>query len=469
MKRQAWLIRVLLAGALVWTQAASLWAVQTTAPTAATPAKSDSNEEIYKELDLFENALSIVRSDYVEEPQAKQLIYGALKGMLATLDPYSQFLDPDSYNELKIDTGGEFGGLGIEITIKDDLLTVISPIDDTPAYDAGILAGDRIVKIDGELTRGITLMDAVKKLRGKPNTDVKLTILHNGETELKELTLKRAIIKIRSIREASILDDHIGYIRLSDFREHSTEDMEAAINRLKGEQMDSLVLDLRNNPGGLLDVAVSIGELFLDRQQVIVSTKGRLRNQNQEMRSTRDGSLDNIPLVVLVNEGSASASEILAGAIQDHHRGVILGIKSHGKGSVQTIFPLKDGSALRLTTSKWFTPDGRPIHGKGITPDVEVPLERRKEEKTREQKAQELFDRIEAGEKLPETPADTSEKEDKAKSETPSESKETPPPAAKGKESAADRIRTDSQLARAVDLLKGLKVYQGKEKAHALN
>jgi len=411
------------------------------APSAAKPTATDeSNEAIYKELELFEHALSIVRSDYVEEPEAKNLIYGALKGMLATLDPYSQFLDPDSYNELKVDTEGEFGGLGIEITIKDDLLTIISPIDDTPAFNAGLLAGDRIVKIDGELTRGITLLEAVKKLRGRPATKVTLTVLREGETELKEFELERAIIKIESIREATLLDDHIGYVRLSDFRERTTQDLEDALKKLKDQAMDGLILDLRNNPGGLLDTAVSVAELFLDRNQLIVSTKGRLRNQNQELRAKVDGLVRQTPLVVLINEGSASASEIVAGAIQDHHRGVIMGTKSHGKASVQTIFPLRDGSALRLTTSKYFTPAGRSIHGQGILPDVEVPFERRTEEDEKadtKAKTQEIFDRVENGKT--------------AEGETP------------------EKKPRDNQLARAVDLLKGIKVYQHKGNHQVVN
>ena len=363
---------------------------------AAKDTTASDNEELYKELDLFEHALSIVRSDYVEEPQARQLIYGALKGMLATLDPYSQFLDPDSYNELKVDTEGEFGGLGIEITIKDDLLTVITPIDDTPAALAGMKSNDRIVKIDGQLTRGITIVEAVRKLRGKPNSPVVLTILREGENELKDIPMQRAVIKVKSVKRAEMLDSHIGYIRLSDFGEHTVDDLERAINDLKSKQMEAMVFDLRNNPGGLLDVAVSVSEFFLNRHQLIVSTKGRLRNQNSEMHAHADGIISNLPLVVLINEGSASASEIVAGAIQDHHRGVVLGTKSHGKASVQTIFPLKDGSALRLTTSKYFTPSGRSIHGQGIPPDVEVPFQAAKDDKDKEKHdgADEVFDKL---------------------------------------------------------------------------
>lgn len=426
MRRWMWLSG-LVVGALLLT-------VQTVA-VQAEPTVTDQNDKLYKQLELFEQALSIVRSDYVEQPEAEQLIYGALKGMLATLDPYSQFLDPDSYNELKIETGGEFGGLGIEITIKDELLTVISPIDDTPAYKAGLKPGDRIIKIDGQITRGITLHDAVKKLRGKPGTSVVLTILREGDNALKDVSLTRDNIKFASVREAKILEDHIGYIRLSDFRENTPRDLNEAIGKLRAENMDSVVFDLRNNPGGLLDVAVSVSELFLNQQQIILTTKGRLRNQNMEFRASRDGIINGLPLVVLINEGSASASEIVAGAIQDHKRGILIGEKSHGKGSVQTVFPLKDGSALRLTTSKWFTPSGRPIHGTGITPDVVVPFEPPPEDKPKEQQSKEIFEKVEA--------------ENAGKAAAPS----------------TEEPKMDSQLARAVDLLKGIKVYQAKEKA----
>ncbi|MBI3330483.1 MAG: S41 family peptidase [Candidatus Omnitrophica bacterium] len=405
-------------------------------------AEASANEEIYKELELFEHALSIVRSHYVAEPKAKDLIYGALKGMLAVLDPYSQFLDPDSYNELKVDTEGEFGGLGIEITIKDDLLTVIAPIDDTPAFKAGLMAGDRIVKIDGELTRGITLLEAVKKLRGKPGTPVALTIFREGETELKEVTLERAIITIQSVREASILEDHIAYIRLSDFRERTADDLAAAVGKLKEQGMDSLILDLRNNPGGLLDVSVSVSELFLERNQLIVSTKGRLRNQNQELRSRMTGPVSDLPMVVLINEGSASASEIVAGAIQDHHRGIVMGTKSHGKASVQTIFPLKDGSALRLTTSAYFTPEGRSIHGQGIVPDVEVPFEKPPEQKPKGPTEDQVFERLESD-------PDAQDAAEKPSADL------------------VERKRMDNQLARAIDLLKGIKVYQAEGRVRA--
>lgn len=439
-KRAAWWAAAVATGLFLASQAQTF---------AARKAAAGPNEEFYKELEIFENALAIVQSDYVEAPQAQQLIYGAMKGMLATLDPYSQFMDPDSYNELKVETEGQFGGLGIEITIKDELLTVITPIDETPAAEAGIKPEDRIVKIDGELTRGLTLLDAVKKLRGKPGTTVHLTILREGQNELLEVELKRAVIRVDSVREPALIEDKIGYIRITDFRERTTEDLRAAIEKLKKDQMDSLILDLRNNPGGLLDVAVSTSELFVKRNDLIVSTKGRLRNQNLEFRARNDGIVPGMPLVVLINEGSASASEILAGCIQDHHRGVILGTKSHGKASVQTVFPLKDGSALRLTTSKYFTPSGKSIHGEGIHPDVDVPLEEAKLEVAKDKEkenpgaahAHEVLDKL----------------EDEARRNGNGKPEEKPD---QGKEPAKPEKPRDNQLARAIDLLKGIKVYE---------
>jgi carboxyl-terminal processing protease len=294
------------------------------------------------------------------------------------------------------------------------------------------------VKIDGELTRGITLLEAVKKLRGRPGTKVTLTVLREKANEVKDIPVERAIIKIESVREAKIVEDHIGYIRLSDFREQTVQDLTAALEQLKLDGMDGLILDLRNNPGGLLDVAVSVSQLFLTRGQLVVTTKGRLRNQNMEFRARSDGLVNGMPLVVLINEGSASASEIVAGAIQDDRHGIILGTKSHGKASVQTIFPLKDGSALRLTTSKYFTPLGRSIHGQGILPDVDVPFEEphadngqaKDQDKNQDATAEELFGR--AG------PQDADAEVADLK----------------------QKLAADNQLARAVDLLKGIKIYQ---------
>ncbi len=397
------------------------------------PAKEESN--FYEDLELFTDALSIIQLDYVEEKTSKDLIYGALKGMLKSLDPHSQFMTPDIYQEVKIETEGEFGGLGIEITIQDELLTIISPIDDTPAHRAGLRAGDRIVKIDGELTRDITLLDAVKKLRGKPGTEVTLSILREKEEKLMDLKVVRDVIKIKSIKEAEILGDDIGYIRLSEFQENTPRDLNRALKQLEDKKIKGLVLDLRNNPGGLLNTAVSVAEHFVPKGELIVYTKGRRENQDIEFRSRGRYAPPSYPVVVLINGGSASGSEILAGAIQDHRQGILLGTKTFGKGSVQTVVPLKDGSAVRLTTSKYYTPKGRMIHEKGIEPDVEVPfVERKVPEK---EKSEEVFEKIEEEKETEET------KEEKER-----------------KRKLQEKVFLDNQLERAIDLIKGIDVYR---------
>lgn len=388
---------------------------------------SKKDYDIYQYLGLFAETISLIRSNYVDEVEIKDLIYGALKGMLSSLDPHSQFMDPDTYNEIKVETEGEFGGLGIVISIKDELLTIISPIDGTPADKAGLKAGDRIVKIDGVSTKGITLIDAVKKLRGEPGTKVNLTILRENEKKLLEFTIERAIIKIESIKEAKLIADKIGYIRLVEFQEKTPQDLEEALNKLESEGMEGLILDLRNNPGGLLDTAVAVAEKFIEPGKMVVFTKGRIANQNLEFLSRAKKPHLDYPMVILINEGSASASEIVAGCLRDHNRAVLLGTKTFGKGSVQTVIPLRDGSAIRLTTSKYFTPSGNPIHGVGILPDVEVPLVEETKEKKEAIKPEEIFEQIEK------------EKEEIVLEET--------------------KPVYDNQIQRAIDLLKGLKVY----------
>lgn len=357
--------------------------------------KSKKTDDLYKELELFSDTVSIIRSDYVEEPQAKDLIYGALKGMLSSLDPYSQFMDPDTYNEMKIETEGEFGGIGIEITIQDDLLTIISPIDDTPAFEAGLKAGDKIVKIEGEITKDLTLIEAVKKLRGKPGTNVNVTILRESEKKLLDFSITRSIIKIESIKKSEVIESDIGYIRLVEFQEKTQRDLEEALRNLEGQGIKGLILDLRNNPGGLLDSAVEVAGKFLEEGKTIVSTKGRIESQNLIFKSKNKNRHLDYPIVVLINGGSASASEIVAGAIQDNRRGITIGTKSFGKGSVQTVVPLSDGSAVRLTTSKYFTPSGKSIHGEGIMPDIVVEYkERPKEEKKEGESSLNIFDEL---------------------------------------------------------------------------
>ena len=358
---------------------------------------AEEKESIYKQLPLFADTISIVQTDYVEEVNSKDLIYGALQGMLSSLDKHSQFMDPDTYREMKVETKGEFGGLGIVITIKDSLLTIISPIEDTPAYEAGVKSGDKIIKIDGDSTKDFTLLEAVKKMRGKPGTNCTLSILRESEQKLLEFPITRDIIKIKSVKEAKLIDGKTGYVKIIEFQQKTPQDIEKALKGLEKEGMDGLILDLRNNPGGLLDAAVKVADKFIPAGKLIVSTRGRRDEQNMKFKATTRATHAQYPLVIMVNEGSASASEIVAGAVQDHKRGFLLGTKTFGKGSVQTVIPLSDGSALRLTTAKYFTPSGKCIHDIGITPDVVVELKAEKNEKVDESAAIEDIGREMAG------------------------------------------------------------------------
>ncbi|RJQ23019.1 MAG: S41 family peptidase [Nitrospiraceae bacterium] len=321
----------------------------------------------YATIKTFAETLSIVKQNYVEEVNEKELVYGAIKGMLNSLDPHSSFMPPEAFKEMQIDTKGEFSGLGIQIGIKDKMLTVIAPIDDTPAYKAGIKAGDKILKIDGELTRDITLQDAVTKLRGPKGTSVIITVLREGWEQPKDFVLVREVILLKSVKSRT-LDDRIGYIKLTQFQQKTASDLGDALEKLKKDNINALVLDLRNNPGGLLNGAVEVTSKFLPEGKLVVFIKGR-SGDKQEFHTVNDGHFDS-PMVVLVNEGSASASEIVAGALQDWGRAVVLGMQTFGKGSVQTVIPLTDGSALRLTTARYYTPKGRSIQTTGITPDI---------------------------------------------------------------------------------------------------
>jgi carboxyl-terminal processing protease len=293
--------------------------------------------------------------------------------MLSSLDPHSQFLKPEEYDDLKTETQGKFGGLGIEITLRDGLLTIITPIEDTPAWKAGLKSGDKIVKIDNEITRDMTLSQAVKKLRGDPGSKVNIIVLREDDMKIHEFPLTREVIHIQDVKDVHIVEDGVGYIRLTEFREDSFNEFQKGLNELKAKGADSVILDLRNNPGGLLVTAIKIAEIFLPEGQLIVSTKGRQEAQNFVNKSTnKNQDFTTWPMVVLINEGSASGSEIVAGALKDDKRAVIVGVKSFGKGSVQSVIPLPDGSGLRLTTSKYYTPSGVSIHGIGIVPDVVV-------------------------------------------------------------------------------------------------
>ncbi len=332
---------------------------------------SDDNN-IYKNIELFTKVLSIVKKDYVDDKSYKDLIYGAINGMLSSLDPHSSFMKPESFKEMQVETTGEFGGLGIEITIRDNILTVVAPIEDTPAYKAGVKAGDKILKINGESTKNLTLMEAVKKLRGKKGTKVTISIFREGLKKLKDITITRDIIKIHSVK-SKMYENNIGYIRITQFQQRTAKDVKKALKEFKKnfKNIGGIVLDLRNNPGGLLSQAVAVSDIFLKKGK-IVYTKGKVANSNMEFYAKDDGTEGNYPMVVLVNTGSASASEIVSGALQDHKRAVIMGTQTFGKGSVQTIIPLEGGAALRLTTAKYYTPSGRSIQAKGITPDIVV-------------------------------------------------------------------------------------------------
>lgn len=328
-------------------------------------------DSVYKNIELFTEVLREVEKNYVEAQDPRKLIYGAIKGMISSLDPHSSFMTKDEYQKLMTETKGSFSGVGIEITIKDDVLTVVSPIEGTPAYKAGIESGDRIIKIEGKSTKGMTLLDAVKNIRGPKGSEVELTIARQGESQPLTFKIKRDIIPLKSVRHYQLTPE-IGYVRISNFQSHTTRDLKDALHELERKgTLKGLVLDLRNNPGGLLSEAVKVSDLFLD-EGVIVSTRGRDTAQDISMRAQKNGTERKYPVIVLVNGGSASASEIVAGALQDNKRALILGTRTFGKASVQTIIPLGDGSGLRLTTARYYTPSGRSIQLSGIVPDIKV-------------------------------------------------------------------------------------------------
>ncbi|MFH1689022.1 MAG: S41 family peptidase [Candidatus Eisenbacteria bacterium] len=322
-------------------------------------------KDIYSYLDLFTDTLDKVERGYVEDVESKELMYGAIRGMLGSLDPYSMFLDEDEFRDFQVTTEGEFGGLGIQITVRDGVLTVVSPVEGTPAYDLGIQSGDRIVRIEGESSHGITVDEAIRKLRGEPGSKVDITIHREGVEELLEYTVTRDIIKIDSVPYASLLTGDVGYVRIARFSRTSTDELSARLDDLEDAGMKSLILDLRSNPGGLLTQAVDVSDIFLDTGELIVSTRGRMQGQNQSFHARTPARFDSdFPIVVLVNGGSASASEILAGAIQDWDRGIVVGTTSFGKGSVQTLMrlrPLTKECAMKLTTAKWYMASGRAI------------------------------------------------------------------------------------------------------------
>ncbi len=400
-------------------------------------------EDLYSKVELYSYALTTIESEYVEEKTPTDLIYGSLKGLLSSLDSHSHFMDPDEYKELKTETQGKFGGIGVELTIKDGLLTIITPIEDSVAWKAGIKAGDRIVKIEKELTRDISLEQSVKKLRGKPGTTLHITILREKEALIKEFTLKRELIHVQDVKNPHLIDKHIGYIRLSEFRENSYNEFHEALKKLKDHGADCLIVDLRNNPGGLLNVAVKLSQDFLPAGKTIVSTKARQSvNDTIAKSNNSNGDFLNIPMVVMLNEGSASASEIFAGAMKDNKRAVIVGSKSFGKGSVQSVIPLPDGSGLRLTTAKYYTPSGISIHGIGITPDVvvaKIPTKVTEKDKNDKKDLEEIFDDL--------------QNKDNNTSEVETEEM-------KKEKEQIKKDQEDNQLQAAVNVIKGIKIFK---------
>lgn len=333
---------------------------------------SAKEKSVYKDIKTFNEVFDMIKKNYVDEIDSTTLMQGAINGMVKSLDPHSSFMTPDLYKELEVETQGQFGGLGIEIMIIKDVLTVVSPIEDTPAFHAGLKPGDQIIKIDGKSTKNIELIAAVKKLRGPKDTKVTITIMREGMTAPKNFTLTRAIIQVKSVKVKK-LEDNIGYIRIAAFQERTSDDLRKELKDLdaKLKPMKGLILDLRNDPGGLLVQAIEVSDIFL-KSGVIVSTRGRAKSMETKSMAKNNGDEISCPIIVLVNEGTASAAEIVAGALQDNGRALVVGAQTFGKASVQTVIPLEDGSALKLTTARYYTPKGRSIQAEGITPDIMV-------------------------------------------------------------------------------------------------
>ncbi|AGF79932.1 C-terminal processing peptidase [Desulfocapsa sulfexigens DSM 10523] len=412
----------------------------------------DQREATYRELEIFANVLSILQENYIDEIDADTTIEGAISGMLRSLDPHSSYLTAEDFDELQDETRGNFSGIGIEITIRDGILTIISPIEGTPADLAGLKAKDLIVKINGDATKDMAAMDAIKLLRGQKGSEVTLSIYRDGWQELKEFTIIRDIISLHSVT-GLFLEPGFAYIRITNFQGQTTKDTKALLNELNLKNpIKGLILDLRNNPGGLLDQAISISDIFLE-EGLVVYTKGRIQEQNMTFQAHANNGKNQYPLVVLVNEGSASASEIVAGAIQDHKRGVIVGTKTFGKGSVQTILPMPGGSGLRLTTARYYTPNGRSIQATGIIPDVEVPhityVKNTKEERILPEFVREadLKNHILNGDRQPKQASEPA-LDTEVKGITQEERK-----------TVADRLKKDNQLRSALNILKSLNLY----------
>lgn len=403
--------------------------------------------DTYRQLSLLGDVFEKVRAQYVEEVSDEELVEAAINGMLTSLDPHSSYLSPKSFQDMRVQTKGEFGGLGIEVTMENGFVKVVSPIDDTPASEAGLEPGDYITHLDGEAVLGLTLSEAVERMRGKVGTAINLTI-RRAEEEPFDVEITRAVITIRSVRSRVIED--IGYIRITTFNEQTTVGLQEAVSTIKAELGDSLhgfVIDLRNNPGGLLDQAISVTDAFLERGE-IVSTRGREEENASRVNATAGDITDGTPVVVLINGGSASASEIVAGALQDHRRAIVLGTQSFGKGSVQTILPLQGNAAMRLTTARYYTPSGRSIQAKGIEPDIIVELARiEKIEEGRRRREADLRGALGNGEPGDDGVAPTAE---------------TAPEPGDAASAENEDPLDDYQLARAVDLLRGYHLFKNR-------
>ena len=423
----------------------------------AEKGKEETHSDTYQQLNLFGDVFERVRAQYVEEVTDKELIEHALNGMLSNLDPHSSYLNEERFNEMKVETKGEFGGLGIEVTMDNGLVKVVSPIDDTPAFRAGVLAGDYIVKIDGEAVMGMDLNDAVKKMRGQVGSNITLEIHREGSEAPFDLTLTRDVIRIKSVRHR--VEGNAGYIRVTTFNQYADSGVKAAmedISKQLGDKLTGYILDMRNNPGGLLEQAISISDMFLDKGE-IVSTRGRNEQDTRRDNATPGDLAKGLPVIVLINGGSASASEIVAGALQDHKRAIILGTKSFGKGSVQTVIPMNSGnSAMRLTTARYYTPSGRSIQAKGIEPDIEV-----QPAHLELLNAKGRFSEADLRGAL-----DKEKNAEKKTEEKDAEKEAAPAPEAnadkdaKSKDGKTEEEPEDYQLSRALDLLQGLSLYR---------
>jgi len=415
------------------------------------------NPDLYEQLNLFGDAYNKVRDDYVEEVTDKKLVENAINGMLVSLDPHSSYMNEDDFRDMQVQTRGSFGGLGLEVTQDNGLVKVVSPIDDTPAAKAGLQPGDLITHLDGQPVMGMGLNDAVEKMRGQPGSTIKLSI-RRGTKEPFDVTLTRAVIKIVSVRSRMIQD--VGYLRVTVFNEQTESGVRKAAEELKSHNkngLTGLVLDLRNNPGGLLDQAVSVSDDFLDAGE-IVSTRGRKKEEGQRFFAKTGELFPNVPMVVLINGGSASAAEIVAGALQDHHRAVVVGSKSFGKGSVQTVIPLPGHGAMRLTTARYYTPSGRSIQNTGIEPDIIVPPAKvelvDESKRKREADLPGALNNDQLKTQLKEGGSKGDSKDSGASKATPADDA----PAAQDNSGAKDA--EDYQLSRAVDLLRGLSKFQ---------